>query len=85
MYALPMIIYTIQQAGEKALTDVEEFKKAIPDVKVPDPFIKKEYNKTLKWVGESYFGQNHQVGVPIVITIVKNGKAEALFIGSVED
>jgi len=85
MYALPMIIYTIQQAGEKALTDVEEFKKAIPEVKIPDPFIKKEYNKTLKWVGKSYFGQDHQIGVPMVITIVKNGKAEALFIGSVED
>lgn len=85
MYALPMIIYTIQQAGEKALTDIEEFKKAMPDVKVPDLFIKEELNKTLKWVGESYFGQNHQVGVPIVITIVRNGKAEALFIGEVED
>jgi len=85
VYALPMIIYTIQQAGKAALTDVEAFKDAIPSVKVDDPFVKGEYSRTLEWVGESYFGQNHQIGVPIVITQIKNGEATALFVGSVVD
>jgi len=85
VYALPMIIYTIQQAGKAALTDVEAFKDAIPFVKVDDPFVKGEYSRTLEWVGESYFGQNHQIGVPIVITQVKNGEPTALFLGNVVD
>jgi hypothetical protein len=50
---------------------------------VADPFVKE--SRTLKWVGESYFGQNHQIGVPIVITQVKNGEATTLFVGSVVD
>lgn len=85
VYALPMIIYTIQQAGKAALTDVEAFKDAIPSVKVDDPFVKGQYSRTLEWVGESYFGQNHQIGVPIVITQVKDGEPTALFVGSVVD
>jgi len=85
VYALPMIIYTIQQAGKAALTDVEVFKDAIPSVKVDDPFVKGEYSRTLEWVGESYFGQNHQIGVPIVITQIKDGEPTALFVGSVVD
>jgi branched-chain amino acid transport system substrate-binding protein len=83
VYALPMIIATIQQAGKAALTDIEAFKKAMPSVMVADPFVKE--SRTLKWVGESYFGQNHQIGVPIVITQVKNGEATTLFVGSVVD
>jgi len=85
VYALPMIIYTIQKAGSAALTDVDAFKEAMPSVDVPDPFIKEEYNRSLKWVGKSYFGKNHQVGVPMVITQVKNGEATTLFIGQVVD
>lgn len=85
VYALPMIIYTIQQAGSAALTDVEAFKKVMPSVNVADPFVKEEFSRTLKWVGKSYFGQDHQVGVPMVITQIKNGKAAALFVGSVVD
>jgi len=85
VYALPMIIYTIQQAGKAALTDVEAFKEAIPDVMVDDPFVKGVYSRSLKWVGESYFGQKHQIGVPIVITQIKNGEATTLFVGSVVD
>jgi len=85
VYALPMIIYTIQQAGSSALTDIEAFKEAMPSVNVPDPFIKEEYGRRLKWVGKSYFGKNHQIGVPMVITQVKNGEATTLFIGEVVD
>ena len=84
-YQLPMVIYTIQQAGKAALTDVEEFKEAIPYVKVDDPFIKGEYSRVLEWVGESYFGQNHQIGIPMIIIQVKNGEATTLSIGSIVD
>lgn len=82
VYALPMIIYTLQKAGAGAIEDVELFKKAIPEVAVKNPYLKEE--KTLKYVGESYFGQPHQIGVPMVVNIVKGGKLETLFVGSVE-
>jgi branched-chain amino acid transport system substrate-binding protein len=85
VYALPVIIYTIQQAGKAALTDIESFKAAMPYMKVDDPFIKGEYSRILEYVGKSYFGQNHQIGVPLVITQIKNGEAATLFVGTVVD
>ncbi len=83
VYALQMIIYTLQKAGKAALTDVEAFKKAIPEVKVRNPFLKEE--RILKYVGTAYFGQPRQIGVPMIVNEVRNGKFETLFIGSVED
>jgi len=80
LYAIPMIIYTIQEAGSAALKDVEAFKKAMPDVAVDDPFVNEEHSRVLKWVGEEYIGQNHQVSVPIVITQIKNGKSEVVVV-----
>ena len=77
-----MIIYTLQKAGKAALEDVEVFKKAIPSVQVKNPYLKED--KIFKYVGESYFGQPHQLGVPLVVTVIKNGKFETLFVGSVE-
>jgi branched-chain amino acid transport system substrate-binding protein len=77
-YALTMLLYTLQKAGEKALTDVEVFKDAIPSVKVRNPFLKEE--KVLKYVGAAYFKQPRQIGVPLVIIQVKNGKFETLLV-----
>lgn len=83
VYALPMIIFTIQQAGKAALTDIEAFIEAMPYVMVDDPFVKE--SRTLKWVGKSDFGQNYQIGIPTVITQVKNGEATTLLIANVTD
>ena len=82
VYALPMIIYTLQQAGADAIGDIESFKKAIPEVEVKNPYLKEE--KTLKYVGAGYFGQPRQIGVPLVVNVVKDGAFETLFVGSVE-
>ena len=79
VYAPAMIIFTIQQAGKAALTDIEAFKEAMPYVMVEDPFIKE--SRVLKWVGEEFFGQKHQIGVPAVITQIKDGKGTTLFLG----
>ncbi|MDD5014017.1 MAG: ABC transporter substrate-binding protein [Atribacterota bacterium] len=81
LYAIPYIIYTIQESGSEALKDVEAFKEAMPDVEVDDPFVNEKYSRVLKWVGEEYIGQNHQVSVPIVITQIKNGKSEVAVVG----
>ncbi|MBD3304726.1 ABC transporter substrate-binding protein [candidate division KSB3 bacterium] len=82
VYALPMIIYTLQKAGAEALENVELFKEAIPKVAVKNPYLNEE--KTLKYVGEQYFQQPRQIGVPMVVNIVKDGELETLFVGSVE-
>jgi branched-chain amino acid transport system substrate-binding protein len=77
-YALQMVLYTIQEAGAAALDDVEVFKKAIPRVAVRNPYLKEEY--TLRYIGEETFGQLRQIGVPLVINQVKNGKFETLLL-----
>lgn len=82
VYAVPMIIFTLQKAGSAALTDVEAFKKVMPEVSVKNPYLKED--RILKYVGTAYFGQPHQIGVPLVVNQVKDGKFQTLFVGSVE-
>jgi branched-chain amino acid transport system substrate-binding protein len=77
-----MIIFTLQKAGGAALTDVEAFKKVMPEVSVKNPYLKED--RILKYVGTAYFGQPHQIGVPLVVNQVKDGKFQTLFVGSVE-
>src|SRR5438128_3056718 len=76
VYALEMILFTLQKAGPKAITDIEEFKKAIPEVAVPNPFLKEK--TTLKYVGKTYFARQRQIGVPIVVNEYRNGDFNTL-------
>ncbi len=82
VYALEMILRTLSLAGPRAITDVEEFKKAIPKLQVQNPFLKEA--KRLKFVGTAYFKQPRQIGVPMVVNVFEDGKFKTLFIGSVE-
>ncbi|MBV9642762.1 MAG: ABC transporter substrate-binding protein [Verrucomicrobia bacterium] len=82
VYALEMILQTLKTAGPEAITNVELFKKAMPDFKMKNPFLKED--KELKYVGTSYFSQPRQIGVPMVVNEVSDGKFHTLFIGSVE-
>ncbi len=82
VYALEMILRTLSLAGPKAISDVEEFKKAIPKFQIQNPFLKEA--KMLKFVGAPYFSQPRQIGVPMVVNVFEDGKFKALFIGSVE-
>jgi branched-chain amino acid transport system substrate-binding protein len=81
-YALEMIIRTLQKTGKAGIDDVEVFKKAIADFEVPNPFLKDQ--TPLRYVGESYFKQPRQIGLPMVINTVKDGKFQTMFIGSVD-
>lgn len=83
VYALEMILQTINQAGKKALDDVELFKAAMPSVAADNPFIT-DKNIKLGWVGENYFKQLRQVRVPMVVTEFRNPDFVTLFIGSVQ-
>ena len=81
-YALEMILRTLQKTGKAGINDVEAFKKAIPNFSTVNPFLKQE--TPLRYVGEAYFHQKRQIGLPMVINTVKDGKFQTLFIGSVE-
>jgi branched-chain amino acid transport system substrate-binding protein len=81
-YALEMILRTLQKTGKAGIDDVEVFKKAIADFQVPNPFLKD--STPLRYVGESYFQQPRQIGLPMVINTIKDGKFQTMFIGTVD-
>lgn len=82
VYALEMILATLQKAGAKAITDVETFKAAIPNFSIKNSFLVAD--KVLRYVGSAYFRQPRQIGVPMVVNEVRNGQFTTLFIGDVE-
>jgi branched-chain amino acid transport system substrate-binding protein len=82
VYALEILLRTIQRAGPKALEDTAEFLAAVPAFAVDDPFTKDK--RTLRYVGARWFNHPRQVGVPMVIQEFRGGKFHTLFVGSVE-
>lgn len=82
-YALEIILRTLQLAGPAALEDVEAFKQAMDKLDQPNPLVKGG-DKRLKFVGTEYFGQKRQIGVPMVVNVVRGGQLETLFVGEVE-
>ena len=81
-YALEIILRTLQLAGKDAIDDVEVFKAAMDELDQPNPLVKGD--KRLKFVGTQFFGQKRQIGVPMIVNVVRNGELETLFVGSVE-
>lgn len=81
VYALEMILMTLQKAGSAAIDDVEAFKAEIDEFSVPNPFLKEE--QPLGYVGMADFGQKRQIGLPMVITETKGGEWSTLAIGEV--
>lgn len=82
VYALEVILMTLQQAGKDAIEDIELFKAALDDFSVTNPFLEEE--QPLTYVGTNYFEQKRQIGVPMVVNEVRDGEFRTLFIGSVE-
>jgi branched-chain amino acid transport system substrate-binding protein len=82
VYALEIILATLQKAGKPAIDDVDKFKAAISDFSIKNPFLKEE--QSLSYVGDKYFGQQRQIGVPMVVNEFQDGEFKTLFIGSVE-
>lgn len=82
VYALEMILRTLQQAGPAAIDDVNAFMKVIPTFAIDNPFLKEK--STLRYVGAKTFNQQRQIGVPLVVDEFRDGKFNPLFIGSAE-
>jgi branched-chain amino acid transport system substrate-binding protein len=82
VYALEIILQTLKKAGPEAIDNVELFKKVMPDFNMKNPFLKED--RGLKYAGTAYFSQPRQIGVPMVVSEVRDGKFQTLFVGSVE-
>ncbi|MGD9509202.1 MAG: ABC transporter substrate-binding protein [Geminicoccaceae bacterium] len=82
VYALEMILATLQKAGKEAIGNIDLYKAAIPDFAMKNPFLKDEAQLT--YAGTTDFGQKRQIGVPMVVNEVQDGEFKTLFVGSVE-
>ena len=82
VYALEIILATLQKAGKAAIDNIDLYKAAIPDFGMKNPFLKDEAQLT--YVGTTDFGQKRQIGVPMVVNEVKDGEFKTLFVGSVQ-
>lgn len=82
VYALEIILATLQKAGKEAIDNIDLYKAAIPDFGMKNPFLKDEAQLT--YVGTTDFGQKRQIGVPMVVNEVKDGEFKTLFVGSVQ-
>ncbi|MDR1379729.1 MAG: ABC transporter substrate-binding protein [Synergistaceae bacterium] len=82
VYALEIILNTLQQAGPEAITDVAKFKTAMDTFSMPNPYLKDE--RPLNYIGVPYFGQKRQISVPMVVNIYEDGDFKTLFVGSAE-
>ncbi len=82
VYALEMILRTLQQAGAGAVEDGTAFLAAVPNFAIDNPFLKER--KTLRYVGLKSFNQPRQIGVPLVVNEFRNGEFKTLFVGAVD-
>lgn len=81
VYALEYIIETLKQ-NPAAIDDVEAFKVTMDSFSAPNPYMKGE--QSLKYVGETSFGQKRQVAVPLVVNEYRDGNFDTLFIAEVD-
>ncbi len=81
VYALQYILDTLK-AHPEAVDDVEAFKAAMDDFEAPNPFM--NGGATLRYVGETSFGQKRQLSVPLVVNVYQDGGFETLFVGEVD-
>lgn len=83
VYALEMILRNLQKAGAGAIEDTSKFRASMDTFNEVNPFIKGGQER-LVFTGSAFFKQKRQLGVPMVVNEVRDGKFKTLFIGSVE-
>jgi branched-chain amino acid transport system substrate-binding protein len=76
-YALEFVLATLQMAGRAALTDIDRFKSAIDHFSTSDPFV--GGRSTLAYYGAKDFLQKRQIGIPLVVNTIREGRLQTLF------
>jgi len=82
VYALQYILDTLK-ANPAAIDNVDEFTTTMDSFEAPNPYLSTE-GATLRYVGDTSFGQKRQLSVPLVVNEYKDGKFETLFVGEVD-
>jgi branched-chain amino acid transport system substrate-binding protein len=82
VYALQYILDTLK-ANPAAVDNVDEFTTTMDTFEAPNPYLTTE-GATLRYVGDTSFGQKRQLSVPLVVNEYKDGKFETLFVGEVD-
>jgi branched-chain amino acid transport system substrate-binding protein len=82
VYALQYILDTLK-ANPAAIDDVDAFTTTMDTFEAPNPYLTTE-GATLRYVGDTSFGQKRQLSVPLVVNEYKDGKFETLFVGEVD-
>ena len=82
VYALEIILATLQKAGKAAIEDTKLFQKTMEDFSIKNPYV--NTGGDLKYVGAAYFGQKRQIGVPMVAVEFDGNDFKTLFVGAVE-
>jgi branched-chain amino acid transport system substrate-binding protein len=82
VYALEVILATLQKAGKEAIVDTRLFKQAMESFEIDDPFVNRP--RKLRYVGTVDFKQRRQVGVPLVLGEVRREGIFPVFTGGIE-
>ncbi|MEO0509859.1 MAG: ABC transporter substrate-binding protein [Verrucomicrobiota bacterium] len=82
-YALELIFQSVQKVGLAALEQTSEFYQIFDEAEFEDPFFKDERTFTL--TGETSFGANRQICIPILISEFSEGEPHAVIISKLPD
>jgi len=82
-YALEFILGTLAAAGKPALRDTTAFKATMPTFTMPDPL--RSDGRHLAYFGDRDFRHKRQVGIPLVVNTVVEGRLRTVFCRSPEE
>lgn len=76
-YALEFLLATLQVAGKGALSDISRFKAVIPHFSIDNPLV--SGRAALAYYGSGDFRQKRQIGIPLVVNMIRGGRQQTLF------
>jgi branched-chain amino acid transport system substrate-binding protein len=82
-YALEFVLGTLMVAGKLAIDDISRFKAAIPDFAIDNPLA--TGRGSMAYFGARDFSHKRQIGVPLVVNTIKDGRLQTLFTREAED
>jgi len=76
-YALEFVLGTLQVAGKAAIDDIAPFQAAIPHFAIDNPLARTR--ASMAYVGQAEFQHKRQIGIPLVVNTIRQGRLETLF------
>jgi len=82
-FAMEFLLGTLQVAGKAAIDDIDRFKTAIPHFAIDNPLDRTRV--PMSYVGAGEFQQKRQIGIPLVVNAIREGRLETLFVHQPEE